>query len=111
MKLITTSWDDGHILDFKIAELLTKYNLQGTFYIPRQNDERPVMNETQLLAIAKDFEIGGHTLNHVRLYTKNKAVWDHEIRGSYLWLQQLLGYNPVSFCFPGGHYSSQALGS
>ncbi len=31
---ITTSWDDGHPLDFRVAELLSKYGLRGTFYIP-----------------------------------------------------------------------------
>src|SRR5438477_127046 len=33
--LLTTSWDDGHVLDFKVADLLSKYDLTGTFYIPR----------------------------------------------------------------------------
>ena len=42
MKIITTSWDDGHPLDFKLAELLNKYNLKGTFYIPRSNAEHRV---------------------------------------------------------------------
>ena len=28
-----TSWDDGNILDLKVATLLQKYNLPGTFYI------------------------------------------------------------------------------
>ena len=31
---ITTSWDDGHPLDLRVAELLAKYGLQGTFYVP-----------------------------------------------------------------------------
>lgn len=30
--IITTSWDDGHPLDLKIAELLDKYGINGTFY-------------------------------------------------------------------------------
>ena len=31
---ITTSWDDGHPLDLRVAELLSEYHLQGTFYVP-----------------------------------------------------------------------------
>ena len=33
--LITTSWDDGNKLDIKVAELLDKYGMKGTFYIAK----------------------------------------------------------------------------
>ena len=35
---ITTSWDDGHPLDFRIAELLSEYRLRGTFYVPMESE-------------------------------------------------------------------------
>lgn len=109
MKLITTSWDDGYTLDFKLAELLTKYNLQATFYIPQSNVERAVMPADQILTLAKDFEIGGHSLHHLRLDVKNDYLLKEEINGSFEWLKELLGYNPVSFCFPKGRYNSTTL--
>jgi hypothetical protein len=31
---ITTSWDDGHPSDLRVAELLIKHGLRGTFYVP-----------------------------------------------------------------------------
>ena len=37
---ITTSWDDGHPLDFRVAELLAKYGLPGTFDAARPNTGR-----------------------------------------------------------------------
>jgi peptidoglycan/xylan/chitin deacetylase (PgdA/CDA1 family) len=106
MKQITTSWDDGYILDFKLAELLQKYNLPATFYIPQTNSERPVMSPQQIKILAKDFEIGGHTLHHVRLRSADKEFLEEEIKGSYDWLCDLLGEAPVSFCFPGGVYNA-----
>jgi hypothetical protein len=33
MIYVTTSWDDGHKLDMKLAVLLKKYGIKGTFYI------------------------------------------------------------------------------
>ena len=33
MTIVTTSWDDGNKLDLKLAALLDKYGLVGTFYI------------------------------------------------------------------------------
>ena len=109
MKFITTSWDDGHVLDFKLATLLHKYNLPGTFYIPKENPERAVMTEAEIYELAKKFEIGGHTLHHTRLYNKEKLFLQNEIGGSFQWLQNLLGYAPVSFCFPGGVYTQTSV--
>ena len=37
--VVTTSWDDGHILDLKLSNLLTKYNIKGTFYLSPKDRE------------------------------------------------------------------------
>jgi len=109
MKLITTSWDDGHIMDFRIAELLEKYGLSGTFYIPLRNKEHEVMSENKLLELSAKFEIGGHTIGHTRINNKSKELFDYEIKGCYDWLNNLLGKAPKAFCFPGGVYNSAAI--
>lgn len=88
--------------------MLKKYNLQGTFYIPRQNMERPVMNPVQVQELSKHFEVGGHTLNHTKLYSEDPQRMEKEIYGSFQWLKSLLGNDPVCFCFPGGVCSSSA---
>ena len=60
---IVTSWDDGHPLDLRIAELLTRFGLTGTFYIARDYlDER--ITEAQIKALSCQHEIGAHTLTH-----------------------------------------------
>ena len=109
MKLITTSWDDGHVTDFRLAELLEKYNLQGTFYIPAANNERTVMSEEQIVSLSKKFEIGGHTLNHASLNKTSRTLFEREIKGCYHWLNNLLGEPPISFCFPRGAYNNEAI--
>ncbi|QNF32321.1 polysaccharide deacetylase family protein [Adhaeribacter swui] len=109
MKIITTSWDDGYPADYRIAELLEKYKLKGTFYIPRSNPEHEVMPEPEIRTLAQDFEVGGHTLHHVRLHSRSGAVFTEEILGCYNWLKDLLGIAPVSFCFPGGVYNQPAI--
>lgn len=109
IKIITTSWDDGHPLDFRIAELLYKYNLPGTFYIPKHNGKQVMISEGQIRELAGTFEVGGHTLNHILLRTASEKVLEEEIRGCYNWLEDVLGYTPVSFCFPGGSFSKASL--
>lgn len=109
MKLITTSWDDGHPLDFRLAELLHKYNLRGTFYIPKYNAEHQVMSAQQVAELSRNFEIGGHTINHIRLHSTDKKILQSEIGGCHQWLSDVLGYAPQSFCFPGGVFHQKAI--
>lgn len=112
MRLITTSWDDGYPKDLKLAELLDKYNLPGTFYIPKSNPEHAVIDEKTIFELSKKFEIGGHTLNHARL-NSNRSVdfLDFEIKGCFNWLKHLMGYGPISFCFPGDVINKDAIHS
>ena len=63
---LTTSWDDGYPLDLRVAELLVKYGLQGTFYIPSETGH-PILRDEQVSELAKAFEVGAHTLHHVDL--------------------------------------------
>jgi peptidoglycan/xylan/chitin deacetylase (PgdA/CDA1 family) len=111
VKLITTSWDDGHEADFRIAKLLDKYQLKGTFYIPKANAEHAVMSPSQIRVLSKQFEIGGHTLNHTRLRHVDESILDKEIGGSFHWLTDVIGTAPTSFCFPGGDYNNKAVKS
>lgn len=108
-KIITTSWDDGHPLDFRIAELLDKYSMQGTFYIPKHNTQNQVMSEDNIALLGKNFEIGGHTLNHVNLKKLNNVSLVNEVEGCYSWLHQITGVPPVSFCPPFGAYNLASL--
>lgn len=109
MKIITTSWDDGHELDLRLADLLEKYNLEATFYIPKANTERPVMQPHQMRQLAQRFEVGGHTVSHVRLGGISNKEMEEEVGGSFRWLADTTGKPPVSFCFPGGVYNRRSL--
>jgi len=99
--IVTTSWDDGHILDLRIAELLDRYGLTGTFYIARDFlDER--MNESQIRELAQRHEIGAHTLTHPVLTEVSLQQAELEIRGSKTWLEDVLGAPVTTFCYPKG---------
>ena len=105
---ITTSWDDGHPLDFRVAQLLAKYGLTGTFYVPRSS-QRPVMNRSQIHELSKTFEIGAHTLEHVAIDSLSDAEARAQLAGSREWIEQLTGTRCRVFCFPGGKFHSRQL--
>ena len=105
---ITTSWDDGHPLDLRVAELLAKHGLQGTFYVPRAA-ERETMTADQIRQLGAAFEIGAHTLHHhVLTIGTQEQAWE-EIAGSKSWLEGVIGSPCVMFCPPKGKYASRHL--
>jgi peptidoglycan-N-acetylglucosamine deacetylase len=99
----TTSWDDGHPLDQRIAELLSKYGLTGTFYIPMQNS-RPVMSASEVQQLSGSFEIGAHTVNHVVLTEVAEETAEKQIHESKKRIEDLTGSPCEAFCFPKGRF-------
>jgi peptidoglycan/xylan/chitin deacetylase (PgdA/CDA1 family) len=105
---LTTSWDDGHPLDLRVAELLAKYGLRGTFYIPR-SAENGTMTAAQLRELSGAFEVGGHTLHHVDLTQATQEQARHEINACKNWLEDSTGQTCSLFCPPKGKYSGRHL--
>ncbi len=106
--IVTTSWDDGHILDLKLADLLRKYSVGGTFYIsPRDHEiipEKRLSNE-QIRSLLPDFEIGAHTMTHRPLPTISDDAANEEIITSKKYLEEVIGGPVTSFCYPRGEYT------
>jgi hypothetical protein len=107
IKLIT-SWDDGHPLDLKLAGLLNKYDLKGTFFVPIRNCEgRDVLNPAGICELDQGFEIGSHTLDHRRLTDLPVIERARQINVGKGCLEEILGHEVVGFCYPGGDYSAR----
>jgi len=105
---VTTSWDDGHSLDARVAELLAKYDLPGTFYVPSTSDYG-TMSLAQLRELSSAFEIGAHTLSHVVLTRIPDQVARKEIFLSKSWVEDNTGLPCRIFCPPSGRYSNRHL--
>jgi len=106
--VVTTSWDDGHPLDLRVAELLVKHGLAGTFYVPRSS-QKPVMNGLQIRELSNSFEIGAHTLEHVMIDRLSDPEARVQLSGSREWIEELTGKSCRVFCFPGGKFRSRQL--
>ena len=105
---ITTSWDDGHPLDFRVAELLNKYGLSGTFYVPMKA-ENETMTAAQLRELSLAFEIGSHTLHHSVLTSATEQQAWREIVDSKSWVESKTGLPCLMFCAPKGKYWNRHL--
>ena len=110
MKIVTTSWDDGHKLDLKLAILLEKYSIPATFYVSPEDRElqrKDLLNNTQVKALSKNklFEIGGHTITHPVLTDIPLSQAEKEIKESKKYLEKLVGGKILMFCPPKGLYN------
>src|SRR5207248_2809873 len=109
-KIVTTSWDDGHKLDLKLAHLLQKYNIPATFYVSpasREFSKRDLLSEQEIQSLSESFEIGGHTLHHPNLARVPLDFAVDNIKAGKDILESIVGKKLQSFAYPYGAYTEQ----
>lgn len=110
--MVTTSWDDGHELDEKLAVELDSHGFAGTFYIAPQSAEIPPRRRLEHMALrdlASRFEIGGHTLTHPHMTRLPLQEAAREITLGRDVLQEIIGRRVTSFCYPYGAYRAEHI--
>ena len=106
--IVTTSWDDGHRMDERLASLLLDYNLKGTFYIAKNWIENSG-NVCLIKELDKNFEVGAHTLSHPDLTSISIKDASNEIQGSKEWLEKILDHKIEMFSYPKGKYNNEIV--
>lgn len=101
--IVTTSWDDGTITDLKLAELLEKYGIKGTFYILKFISNP--LPKKDIVAIDRKFEVGAHSMSHPDLTRVSALVAKRQIEDAKKYLEDLLGHSVSMFCYPYGRYN------
>ena len=109
--IVTTSWDDGHPADLRVAEMLARHGLSGTFYVPSRNSEgRAVMSASQVQSLSQSFEIGGHGRDHVVLTGLSRAAVQEQVIQNKSWLEDVTGRGLRGFCYIRGEWDAQTAG-
>ena len=107
---IIMSWDDGYPKDLKAADLMAKYDIKGIFFIPVKNSEGlSVLNKSEIRELSNNFDIGGHTFNHIDLTTINIEAAKNEINSGKIEIEDVIGREIDYFCFPRGHYNKSII--
>jgi len=109
MSNIYLSVDDGHPLDLKLAEVIAKKDLNTIFYIPIKKRGSKRMTNEEIRSLSSQFEIGGHTYNHVDLTKVSLKIARKEIADGKNSLEDIVGKKIKSFAFPFGHYNNQIV--
>ncbi|MFA5770297.1 MAG: polysaccharide deacetylase family protein [Patescibacteria group bacterium] len=106
---ITFSIDDGDPLDLKIAKILSDNNKKAIFYIPIKKRGSKKMANKEIRSLSNQFEIGGHTYNHIDLTKVSLEKARQEIIDGKNALEDIIGKKIRSFAFPYGHYNGQLI--
>jgi Polysaccharide deacetylase len=106
---VTTSWDDGHSADLRIAELLLRFGLKGTFYVAFNDPKPQEIGDGEIRALHRmGMEIGSHTLTHRLLTGRTLAEVKFELSESKKRLEDILGAAVVALSYPQGAYTAAA---
>jgi peptidoglycan/xylan/chitin deacetylase (PgdA/CDA1 family) len=107
---LTCSFDDGHVADLRLAELLAKFNVRATLYIPRSCDMfSDSLTEKEIRTLAELIEIGGHTMNHPILTRISYKQARSEIFDCKAWLEDVTGKAVYTFCPPTGRFNKEHI--
>src|SRR5439155_5874242 len=110
MRIVTTSWDDGHRSDMKIAKLLCERAIAGTFYIPGNEVTRSSLLGAELRGlVSKGLEIGAHTVSHQNMLRLDPDELTREVVNSKDILEQAIGSRVSMFCYPMGRYNRKVI--
>jgi peptidoglycan/xylan/chitin deacetylase (PgdA/CDA1 family) len=109
--IVTTSWDDEHTSNLRLAELLRSVNLPATFYVPTASlGIGQAMTGGDLCDLAaQGFEIGAHTVTHPVLTEISVEQMRSEVTDCKIRLEEILGREVVSFCYPKGKYNNEVV--
>lgn len=106
---IRISCDDGCRSDIRLAELCKKFNVECIFYWPVEWHSLAhykgyiPLTYNEALDIAKDFEIGSHTITHRILSDLEQVDAEQEIVESQRILTKLFDRTISKFCPPRGY--------
>jgi peptidoglycan/xylan/chitin deacetylase (PgdA/CDA1 family) len=109
--VVTTSWDDDAASGLRVSELLGERGLRGTFYVPTgqlSGGSRLTDGNLRVLS-GNGFEIGGHTISHRILTDLSQSELVQEVGECKLILEQMLGKEVATFCYPRGRFNPQVV--
>jgi peptidoglycan/xylan/chitin deacetylase (PgdA/CDA1 family) len=121
-RLVCITFDDAYrsVLENAVP-VLREVGFVATIFVPtehagdanRWDTETPprgwpILSWEELIALARDgFEIGSHTRTHPDLRRLDDASLNEELAGSRRELEDRLGMEVASFCYPFGHHDAR----
>lgn len=93
----------------EIAELMQQLKTWADYHSKNFELLDLPINSSQLMSLANDFEIGGHTVSHTALGFQPVAVQREEIQTNRNYLQQVVNRPVCSISYPHGSFNDSTI--
>ena len=105
--IVTTSWDDGHHMDLRLADRLAAHGLRGTFYVALNHPGPKDVDDDEIRTLHRmGMEIGSHTLSHRLLAGRPAEEVRYELSESKARLEDIVAAPVVAFSYPEGVFTA-----
>ncbi len=102
----TTSWDDGYADDLRLAAVLDRHAMKGTFYVcPVAQHGQTMLTPNQIRELSTRHEIGAHSVTHPKLTKIPLEDARRELCDSRKWVESITGKQCTMFCYPYGDHN------
>ena len=101
------SFDDNHVLNTKVADLLDRYGFTATFFIniqPLKTHKGMEPRQIKFL-LSRGHEIAAHTVTHRPLPDQHSDQRHYELISGKKTLEELIGAEVTGFSYPKGQYT------
>jgi peptidoglycan/xylan/chitin deacetylase (PgdA/CDA1 family) len=105
--IVSLTFDDGCSSQYTLRSVLARHGMHGTFYVNSGRVGLPgMMTWSQLFDLAADgHEIGGHTIDHVKLTTVSEREALRQIADDRQALMSH-GFTITNFAYPNGDFNA-----
>ena len=105
--IVSLTFDDGSFDQYAVRSILAEHSMRATFFVNSGAVGVPgYLNWAQLAELAADgHEVGGHTVDHVRLTTLSASAARRQIADDRQALMSH-GFSVTSFAYPYGDFNT-----
>ncbi|WP_150269078.1 polysaccharide deacetylase family protein [Paenibacillus tepidiphilus] len=109
-KALTLSYDDGQVHDVRLAGIMDKYGIKGTFHLNSANLGREgFLSKDEVVQVLAGHEVSAHSVTHPHLEQLPAPLAVHEMLEDRRALEQLAGYPVRGMSYPFGSYSEELI--
>lgn len=107
-KILTMSYDDGHVEDRRLTHLFRKYGIRATFHLPSAYiGQKEHVTATEIPSLYRDFEVAAHTVSHPMINQMPPQQWVQEVWEDRRALESIVDYPVRGLSYPYGVYTRQ----
>lgn len=108
-KVLTLSYDDGKVQDYRLLELLDKYNIKATFNLNSTIKDDVHIDSSEWRELYKNHEVAVHTMTHPTMARCSNYQIVEELIEDKNNLEEIMQKPVRGLAFPNGSYNDEII--